>query len=66
MVKIEQVVGLTIGIILIAVLLPIGIDLLVNMTTTDWDPAVVTLLQVVLPILAVIGLVATFIPKIDN
>ncbi|MBD3193740.1 MAG: hypothetical protein GF317_01700 [Candidatus Lokiarchaeota archaeon] len=60
---IGAVVGVVIGLILIGTMLPIGINSLYN---ASWDASVdaglLTMIQVVLPILAVIGLLLVFVP----
>jgi hypothetical protein len=60
---IGAVIGVVIGLILIGTMLPIGINSLYN---ANWsgsiDAGLLTMIQVVLPILAVIGLLLVFIP----
>jgi hypothetical protein len=74
--SVKYVILVAIAMIVIAVIAPIGIGLLsgadqtmvtVNGTpqplTTLADPAVITLLTVLLPILAIVGIAMGFIPK---
>jgi len=60
----NSIIGLVVGLILVAVLLPIGIN---QIATTVFDSAVddtvITLIQLVIPIMAVIGIVLKMIPN---
>ena len=51
----STVIELAIGAFLLAVLLPLAITEIATATTTDWDANVITIVQVVLPILIAIG-----------
>ena len=72
----RNVVGIVISLVVIAVIMPLGLGMVsgaggVNVTVgtttkllSEWvDPAVLTLLTVLLPILAVIGVTMYFIQK---
>lgn len=45
-----------------AIMIPIGMQLVVSTTTTSWNSAVVTLWQVLVPVLFIIGIAIAFIP----
>jgi hypothetical protein len=60
---IGSVIAVVIGLILIGTMLPIGINTLYNANwSASVDTGLLTMIQVVLPILAVIGLLLVFIP----
>lgn len=52
-----------IGFLLVAILTPIAMSTLVGTSTTSWNSAVVTLFQVLVPVLYMIGVGLYFIPK---
>jgi len=58
----RSVVNLAVGLLLIAILVPIGILILVNTNTTTWPSATGVVFATVLPILALIGLALKFLP----
>lgn len=55
-----------IGFLLVALLSPIAMGMLVTTSTTSWNSAVVTIFQVLLPVLYMIGVGLYFIPKIKG
>ena len=59
-----KIIGIAVGLLLVAVLIPVALQTLATANVTDVDPTVVTVLQVVLPILAIIAVAIYFIPKI--
>lgn len=59
-----KIIGIAVGLLLVAVLVPVALQTLATANVTDVDPTVVTVLQVVLPILAIIAVAIYFIPKI--
>jgi hypothetical protein len=59
-----DIVMFAIGFLLIAILTPIGMDQIIAANTTGWEDVVVTIFQVLLPILYIIGSALYFIPKI--
>ena len=76
MVKISQIVGLAISLIVIAVIVPIGLAYIsgadatnvtignTTQTVEEWvDPTVLTLLTVLVPIMAVVGIIMYFVPR---
>ena len=70
---IKDVIMIAVALMVIALILPLGLGLLgiagdtvINGTTTlaeAIDPAVLTLLTVLVPVLAVIGVAVAFIPR---
>jgi len=72
---VKQVIMIAVSLMVIALIMPLGLGLLgisgdtiVNGTTTladAIDPAVLTLLTVLVPVLAVIGVAVAFIPRGD-
>ena len=52
-----------VALFVVAILGPTAIGLISNANTANWDSSVVTIFQVMLPILAVIGLALKFIPR---
>jgi len=60
----SKIVGLVIGLLLIGILLPIGLTDLTGFTSTN--TTVQTLVSTVVPIMAVIGIVLSLIPKNSN
>jgi len=61
MVNINRIVMYAVGFFLVGILFPIGLSEIANATTTNWDDTVVTVFQVVLPIIAVIGVAIDYI-----
>lgn len=58
-----KIIEIAIGLLLVAVLIPIGLTTLASATLTSVDPTVVLVLTVLLPILAIVGIALYFIPK---
>ena len=58
-----EVITLAVSFFLVAILGPIAIGTIANSSIANWDPSVVTVFQVVLPILWVIGVAIKYIPK---
>ena len=59
----DKIVGVGVGLLVIAIILPIAIGQIADTDVTTWDPSVATVFTVLLPVLAVIGLVLYFMPK---
>jgi len=57
-----EVIGLAVSFFLVAILGPIAIGTIANTTTTNWDASVVTIFQIVLPIIWVIGVAIRYLP----
>ena len=77
MANVQKVILIAISLIVIATILPLAIGLIsvagdtiinsANQTLADVaDPAVITLLTVLLPVLAVIGITMYFLPKMRD
>ena len=61
---IEEVILVVIAFFVAAILLPPALTQLYTASTTGWNSAVVTVVEVLLPILAVIGVALYFMPKL--
>lgn len=59
--SIKNVIYAAIGFLLVAILTPIGMEQVVAANTTLWNTSVITIFQVLLPILYIIGLAIAFI-----
>lgn len=60
MALIEKIVGIAIGMYVVAAIMPSALVSLAGANLSGVDPAVVTILQVLLPILATIGIALVF------
>lgn len=60
---VSTVITMAVTFLLVAVLAPIAIGTIINATTTNWDPAVKTIFQVLLPLLWIIGVAIRYIPQ---
>lgn len=58
-----RIIGIAVGLLLVAVLIPVALQTLATANVTDVDPTVIVVLQVVLPILAILAIAIYFIPK---
>ena len=58
----SAIIGLAVSFFLVAIMGPIAIGTIANTTTTNWDPSVVTIFQVVLPIIWVVGVALKYLP----
>ena len=54
---------LAVALLVAAIMIPIGMQQIVGTTTTSWNSAVVTLWQVLVPVLMIIGIAILFIPR---
>ena len=54
--SVKAIILMAVSLLLIGVLAPIGIGLIANANTTNWDASVITVFQVLLPILASVGM----------
>ena len=62
---IHEIVLVAVGFILLVFILPIGMSMAdVFGTTAGWNPAVVTMFRVIIPIMYIIGSALYLIPKI--
>lgn len=62
-ITISNVIVAAVALLVVGVLAPIAIGTISNTTTTNWNSSVVTIFQVLLPIVAVVGIAIAFIPK---
>ena len=56
-----KIVGIAIGLFVAAVIMPAALVAIANATLTGVDASVVTIFQILLPIIAVIGLIMLFL-----
>lgn len=61
---VETVILVVIGFFVAAILVPPALTQIYSASTSGWNSAVVTVFQILLPILAVIGIALYFLPKI--
>lgn len=54
---------LAVSLLVAAIMIPIGMQQVVGTTTTSWNTAVVTLWQVLIPVLMIVGIAILFIPR---
>lgn len=64
-ISIGSIVTLVVGLIVISVLLPVGLQNLANMNTTGLDSNVVTLLSLI-GVFVAIGILIAFIPRFKS
>ena len=57
-----EIIGLAVSFFLVAILGPIAIGTIANTTVTNWDSAVVTVFQVVCPIIWTVGVAIRYLP----
>ena len=65
-VSLTDIIMLAIGFVLVIILTPIGMQQIIGATTTSWNSAVVTMWQVLLPVLYIIGSALYLLPKIGG
>lgn len=58
----SEVIGLAVSFFLVAILGPIAIGTIANASTTNWDTAVVTVFQVVLPVIWAVAVAIRYLP----
>ena len=54
---------LAVALLCAAIMIPIGMQQVVSGSTTGWNGAVVTLWQVLIPVLMIVGIAILFIPR---
>lgn len=54
---INKIIGIAVGMLVVALIFPIAIDELVSVDTTDWPSALEPIFTTLLPVLAVLGVV---------
>ena len=60
---INDVIIMVVSFFLVAILGPIAIGTIANASTTNWTASTVTIFQVLLPIIWVIGVAIKYVPK---
>lgn len=60
-----KIVGVAIGLFVAAVIMPAALVAIADANLTNVDPAIVTIFQVLLPIIAVIGIIMLFLKGRD-
>ena len=65
-IDLTDIIMLAIGFVLVIILTPIGMQQIIGATTTSWNSAVVTMWQVLLPVLYIIGAAVYLLPKITG
>lgn len=58
---VERIVGISIGLFVAGVMLPLGMLQLTNASWGNTDPAVVTMVTVLIPVIAAVGVVLLFL-----
>lgn len=58
----STIVSIAVGFLLVAILVPIAMQQVVNANTTGWDATVKTIFATLLPILIIIGVALKYIP----
>lgn len=61
-----EIIGLAVSFFIVAIMGPIAIQIIANLTTANqtfyWDASVITIFQVVLPIIWVVGVAIKYLP----
>lgn len=57
----HKIVGVAVGLLVAALLMPVALNSIANATLTNVDAAVITIFQVLLPVLAVIAIAIYFL-----
>ncbi len=60
---VDKIIGIGVGLLVTASIIPLALTTLASSNLTDVDPVVTTILTVLLPILAIIGLALYFLPR---
>jgi hypothetical protein len=60
-----KIIGIAIGLFVAAVIMPAALVAIANATLTGVDASVITIFQILLPIIAIIGLVMLFLRSTD-
>lgn len=61
----NKVIAVSVGLLVLALIFPIALNTLANATMTNVDSTVVTVVQILVPVLAAIGIALYFLPKIN-
>jgi len=62
----KEIVLTAVAFVLVCILTPIAMKVLVETSTTSWNASVITIWQVLLPVMFIIGAALYFIPKIGK
>lgn len=54
---------LAVALLVSAIMIPIGMQEVIKTSTTSWNSAVVTMWQILLPVLFIIGIAILFVPR---
>ena len=61
--NLDKIIGLAVGGLVLAILLPLAITEILGANTTGWNDSVSTVWTVLLPVLMVIAAILYFMPK---
>jgi drug/metabolite transporter (DMT)-like permease len=62
----NKIIAVSVGLLVLALLFPIALNTLANATMTNVDPTVVTVVTILVPVLAAIGVALYFLPSIRD
>ena len=62
----NKIIAVSVGLLVLALIFPIALNTLANATMTNVDSTVVTVVTILVPILAAIGLALYFLPRMNN
>jgi len=62
----NKIIAVSVGLLVLALIFPIALNTLANATMTNVDPTVVTVVTILVPVLAAIGLALYFLPRMNN
>lgn len=60
---IDKAIAIGVALLITAIVVPMGISQIMAENTSGWNPAVTTIFTVLLPVLAVLGIVLYFLPR---
>lgn len=61
----KKIIAVSVGLLVLALVFPIALETLANATMTNVEPTVVTVVTVLVPILAAIGMALYFLPRLN-
>lgn len=61
----NKIIAVSVGLLVLALVFPIALETLANATMTNVEPTVVTVVTVLVPILAAIGMALYFLPRLN-
>jgi len=62
----HKIIAVSVGLLVLAMIFPIALNTLANATMTNVDPTVVTVVTILVPILAAIGMALYFLPRMNH